>query len=323
MNKIFTLTIVTILITSSGIMAFAQPEPYHKVRHYGFSTTDRADTLDFTFYNNIISGILVFDGQTINFTAPVKLFENNFILKDIKNNLLILGSDLSKQNNVKVRLPNTNVTEFKMYMPKEPITQSIPKTPTYFKISDNDNAENISNILERYENWKDKANTIKQPIANYSNVIIDPETITGITIEPDTIYSASIDEIYEFNLSIQNVTNNDVIPNTNVTIVYSRDGHEMYTQNYVSDNTGNVNVQVATINPVFYPGQCVDVTISAQHEKYTATLEDDFVILDIASFSYLESLDMSWIYEEYWSHLPEEFKLTERETDDYDDECNT
>jgi len=322
MSKIIILSVLAILIVSSGVMVFAQLEPYHKVRHYGFSTQDRSDTLDFTFYNNIINGTFVYDGQIINFSSPVIFHENNFVLKDIKNRLMIIGDDLTTQSNVKVKLFGEKITEFKMYMPKEPTIVNVPLIPTYklFPEIIKENQKETNNILENYYKHKTQIN---QPIANYSNVIINTEKINGITLELErNMYSASMNRIYEFYIKVENVTNNNSIPNANVTVVFNRDGHDMITQNYVSDDNGSVKVKVATIHPVFYPDQCVNVNMYAKFEEYEATQENDFVILGWANFAYLDSLDMSWIHESFWSHLPEEFKLPERETTEYDLKCN-
>ena len=81
-----------VLLLAVGVHTVVeQPEPYHQVRHYGVNHNDRSDTLDFVFYDNTISGVLILNNEIINFTYPVIFTNDKFLtLADCRKAWLFL-----------------------------------------------------------------------------------------------------------------------------------------------------------------------------------------------------------------------------------------
>lgn len=312
MNHIFIISLITLIVVSGMSAAYAQPDQYEKVIHYGVSKADFSDRLDFTYYDNTLTGFVLYDGEQTDFSLSVKFTSKRFVASN--NNILIKGFDLSEPHNMLVKLNGEKTILFQMTMPKEPIFVNKILPPLY-RFDPEIVFDKIPNdILENYKQYKARSTL---------NENGDTEKI-GISIhfEEKDIRFSEMDKIFKFNLAIKNVTNHDPISNANVTVVFNRDGHELITQNYVSDDDGTLEVKVATLHPVFYPLQCVNMNMTAQYNDFTAHEHEDFKITDSPNNSYLESLDMTWINESIWSHLPEEFKLLDREIEDYDYKCN-
>lgn len=127
------LSIILVVIIAATIQtSYAQPEPYNKVTYLGASFTDRADTLNITYYNNSVFGNIVHDGKVIDFDIPVSLKTDSF--KARGDGFILIGKDLMNLNNIIVIFTGEQreKVEFFMSMQGEPQIVREVKTPTYW-----------------------------------------------------------------------------------------------------------------------------------------------------------------------------------------------
>jgi len=174
MTKILILMVLVAVFAVSTVIPTVHAELVEPF--YGMSYDDRRNTIQFDFWNNSLSGVIMYDGNTIEFEdLPVMIYDNSFKISD--KQIRIFGDyPIESQNSIKViDIESKRIDTFYIKSAGEPFTKKIE--PIIIDITQTreylDLAEKTP--MKSVEEYLDAINIKNIPVGNYSNNIIEEE----------------------------------------------------------------------------------------------------------------------------------------------------
>jgi len=279
---------VSLVIGVSSAYAELLVEPF-----YGMSYDDRRNTIQFDFWNNTISGEIIYDGDKVEFQdLSVMIYDNSFKVRD--KQIRIFGDyPIEPQSSIKV----INVGERKIdtfyiksagepFVKKvQPIVIDVKQTREYQRLVDVPTKSVIypkSSVEDDVTKWN-ISNDTKRSESFGTDKPIQP------MIQINDITYVSINEKYTPRINIVNYWDSYTgIKDVTMNMKISRSGVTIQEIDGITTLNGSWNPTIYVVYPVYYPTFCYDVTITATYGNNTDITYDDFVVAKSGYWNFLD-----------------------------------
>ncbi len=324
MNQLkFVLLFIPIIFLAS----YANAETFDVSFFKGHSHNDRNDSIYMEFFNNTLSGQIIYDSQTMNFeNLPVKFYENSFKVRDSELGFIIRGNDLLHGSDITIVFTNPReIEKFKIFEREEVIiiedrVDILEKFEKYFETITNDS---LLESLQNMEEWQQQMNITNIPTHDYSNDInvIQPETdsfVMSINFVnfPDT---KNLNSELDLKVHVTNVRNNIYLDSADITVKIIDEDFVLFEWTDTLNEGGYAFFDTDVIYPMFYPFHRIIVEATVSYGNYTSTYSESFCV-EVPDLEYWEeNADLEYADSSKYDWLPYEYTKFPRESNSYDD----
>ncbi len=321
--SILLLMIIPIILLTS----FADAGTFDVSFFKGHSYNDKNDSIYMEFFNNTLSGQIIYNSQTMNFEdLPVTFYKNSFKVRDSEHGFIIRGNDLLHGNDITIVFTNPREIEtFKIFEREEVIIAEdrvdiLEKFEKYFETITNDS---LLESLQNVEEWQQQMNVTNIPTHDYSNDInvIQPETdsfLMSINFVnfPDT---KNLNSELDLKVQAKNIRNNTYLDGADITVKIIDEGFVLFEWNDIINEGGYAFFNTDIIYPIVYPFHRIIVEATVSYGNYTSTYSDSFCV-EVPDLEYWEdNVDLEYADSNRFDWLPFENTKFPREPNSYDD----